>query len=240
MQMLQKAGWQAGEGLGAKQQGITTPLPAWHQAGREGLGAQQPADTPQIDGPSSKPAGAARAAPGGPAFPPRSVASKNVGLEVSCSSSLPSLYCISKNAHSHDTLPPVATNLLPLACAITPPILCWSCQDAAHCSSLELCTLSDVTSMHWAALPGGLYCLIMIPSGDEVRAKCALRISRTALLDSGLPLRLCDDCCASDGRDLGESEHLECLYMGISFVITPACLCTNIAFLKSASPAIYT
>jgi hypothetical protein len=38
MQMLAKAGWRGG-GLGAEEQGITSPLPAWHNAGRRGIGA---------------------------------------------------------------------------------------------------------------------------------------------------------------------------------------------------------
>lgn len=37
-QLLAKAGWTGG-GLGAQEQGITTPLPAWHQKGRRGIGA---------------------------------------------------------------------------------------------------------------------------------------------------------------------------------------------------------
>ncbi|BDA47025.1 hypothetical protein COCOBI_09-4800 [Coccomyxa sp. Obi] len=39
-ELLAKAGWTGG-GLGAQEQGITTPLPAWHQKGRRGIGSAQ-------------------------------------------------------------------------------------------------------------------------------------------------------------------------------------------------------
>ena len=37
-QLLQKAGWRSGQGLGASAQGQTEPLAAWHQQGRAGIG----------------------------------------------------------------------------------------------------------------------------------------------------------------------------------------------------------
>ena len=37
-QLLQKAGWRSGQGLGASEQGHTEPLAAWHQQGRAGIG----------------------------------------------------------------------------------------------------------------------------------------------------------------------------------------------------------
>ena len=37
-QLLQKAGWRSGQGLGASEQGQTEPLAAWHQQGRAGIG----------------------------------------------------------------------------------------------------------------------------------------------------------------------------------------------------------
>ena len=37
-QLLQKAGWRSGQGLGAAEQGQTEPLAAWHQQGRAGIG----------------------------------------------------------------------------------------------------------------------------------------------------------------------------------------------------------
>ena len=46
MQLLQLAGWREGRGLGAAEQGIASPLPAWHNRGRSGIGAPScaPAD----------------------------------------------------------------------------------------------------------------------------------------------------------------------------------------------------
>uniref|UniRef100_A0A061S7Z1 G-patch domain-containing protein n=1 Tax=Tetraselmis sp. GSL018 TaxID=582737 RepID=A0A061S7Z1_9CHLO len=38
-QLLQKSGWEQGQGLGASEQGPTEPVKAWHQAGRKGIGA---------------------------------------------------------------------------------------------------------------------------------------------------------------------------------------------------------
>lgn len=37
-QLLQRAGWQQGQGLGVQGQGRTQPVPAWLQAGRSGIG----------------------------------------------------------------------------------------------------------------------------------------------------------------------------------------------------------
>ena len=49
LQLLQKAGWQEGLGLGAHGQGRLNPIPAWLQAGRTGIGmaSAQPAAAPQ-------------------------------------------------------------------------------------------------------------------------------------------------------------------------------------------------
>lgn len=38
LQLLRAAGWREGAGLGAAEQGITTPVAAWDQAGRAGIG----------------------------------------------------------------------------------------------------------------------------------------------------------------------------------------------------------
>ena len=48
LQLLRLAGWREGRGLGAAEQGIASPLPAWHNRGRSGIGAPRcaPADTP--------------------------------------------------------------------------------------------------------------------------------------------------------------------------------------------------
>lgn len=40
LQLLTKAGWKGG-GLGAKEQGITAPIAAWHNQGRQGIGSAQ-------------------------------------------------------------------------------------------------------------------------------------------------------------------------------------------------------
>ena len=37
-QLLQKAGWKEGSGLGAQEQGIAAPIAAWYQSGRMGIG----------------------------------------------------------------------------------------------------------------------------------------------------------------------------------------------------------
>lgn len=57
VQLLRLAGWREGRGLGAAEQGIASPLPAWHNRGRSGIGAPQcaPAD-------ARAPSSAARAA----------------------------------------------------------------------------------------------------------------------------------------------------------------------------------
>ncbi|KAK9918590.1 hypothetical protein WJX75_005185 [Coccomyxa subellipsoidea] len=60
--LLAKAGWTGG-GLGAQEQGITTPLPAWHQKGRRGIGA--------ASGQPPKPVSSAVAAVPGQAQPGR-------------------------------------------------------------------------------------------------------------------------------------------------------------------------
>lgn len=39
LQLLAKAGYKGSGGLGAAEQGITTPLPAWHNQGRMGIGS---------------------------------------------------------------------------------------------------------------------------------------------------------------------------------------------------------
>lgn len=40
--LLRKAGWKGLGGLGAQEQGITSPISAWIQAGREGIGVSHP------------------------------------------------------------------------------------------------------------------------------------------------------------------------------------------------------
>lgn len=45
-QLLQKAGWRSGQGLGASEQGQTEPLAAWHQQGRAGIGV---GNAPQLN-----------------------------------------------------------------------------------------------------------------------------------------------------------------------------------------------
>lgn len=50
LQLLQKAGWQEGTGLGVSEQGRTQPVAAWVQSGRSGIGSA-PQQPPQ----SSKP-----------------------------------------------------------------------------------------------------------------------------------------------------------------------------------------
>lgn len=39
--LLRKAGWVEGKGLGAKEQGCKTPIRAWQQSGKEGIGTKQ-------------------------------------------------------------------------------------------------------------------------------------------------------------------------------------------------------
>ena len=44
-QLLQKAGWQEGQGIGANQQGRPVPLAAYHQQARQGIGANAAAES---------------------------------------------------------------------------------------------------------------------------------------------------------------------------------------------------
>lgn len=67
-QLLQLAGWREGRGLGAAEQGIASPLPAWHNRGRRGIGA-----------PSQAPASSSEGAAGGPARPPEGPAADGGG-----------------------------------------------------------------------------------------------------------------------------------------------------------------
>ena len=57
MQLLRLAGWREGRGLGAAEQGIASPLPAWHNRGRSGIGA--PSCAPADPAAASSAAGAA-------------------------------------------------------------------------------------------------------------------------------------------------------------------------------------
>ena len=68
--MLARAGWRGG-GLGAEEQGITSPLPAWHNQGRRGIGAA-PSKQQQQAGPAGK-AGALRISYGQITCDPRSL-----------------------------------------------------------------------------------------------------------------------------------------------------------------------
>ena len=43
-QLLQKAGWSEGQGIGANQQGRPVPLAAYHQQARQGIGANTTAE----------------------------------------------------------------------------------------------------------------------------------------------------------------------------------------------------
>ena len=46
-QLLQKAGWQEGQGIGAYQQGRAIPLAAYHQQARHGIGAGDSKEAPR-------------------------------------------------------------------------------------------------------------------------------------------------------------------------------------------------
>jgi len=49
LQLLKKTGWRGCGGLGAREQGISMPLAAWNQHGRQGIGAAVPRPKAQID-----------------------------------------------------------------------------------------------------------------------------------------------------------------------------------------------
>ena len=63
-QLLQKAGWKEGSGLGAQEQGIAAPIAAWYQSGRQGIGATPPQPTGTLLIAAAAPASTPHAADG--------------------------------------------------------------------------------------------------------------------------------------------------------------------------------
>lgn len=54
-QLLKKAGWVEGTGLGVNKQGRTTPLNAWRNQGRSGIGCKKPKTQTPNPKPKSNP-----------------------------------------------------------------------------------------------------------------------------------------------------------------------------------------